>query len=941
MASAKYPNRHAGRSPSDLAYNEIPGVTTDLLIGNNSYALLTAEATQLLFAGSPNQGAIKLMIERLKSEGPQHAKIVQFANQTNLVNVGKDDPDNNVALLQEELKRSQELLGKYNARALRLQLEALLRRLEQGDNSVPDQLLRLRRSEQEDDLRNKDTDTDTVTDAIPAANLASSELSDGRDKFQDQNPAIEDSDNTLPGLNSNADPVILRQARENLVLDNTLSNINSSVEDGYTVAKDGNNANEVNNGVTFMNEFSQKITTSKNALMEFAHYTYKIGLYLQTPQQYRNMMITKSRSTQGLPKILESGGTGGNNNNAIFPDVHIENLEIESLMPNNTGGAHNAVNITFDIHEPMGFTLIPKLKRLCDANGMTGYSKQHYLLVIKFQGYDENGSEVITDDNDALTKFIPFVFTAINTTVATGGVVYRCQARPPTYNIGISQKRTTIQSQFEVLGRTLNDVFNAGGDSTSSLTQSIGVVKAMNDQQQDYLDKDTIQIKDVFEVEFLGGIGDFKVLQPGSTSKDKTRTAMGDGTSAYNTVSNQGMDKTKQKFATVAGMPMQQFIQLMVENSEYVTKQQKAYKDPKTKQIVANTEQGKFLQWFNISMETTPIEFDEKRNDYAYHIKYVISPKKIEDPKSANFQKAPFRGVHKKYTYWFTGENSEVLDYEQEINTQFYAIMSGDVPEPVKENTIDTQDESQFYNQSKGGLPGYQADGISDVGSVTNLLYSPVDFQRSEMTIFGDPDFLQQAEIFYSPGDFQPFMPDGSVNTETSEVLYEVFFRTMEDYNDGSYPKGNDFGEDNGSNPGEAILRNPNLKSKQEIEATGTQGLIYRLIRLTTYFSKGVMTQKIHGLLREFYRNEGKRNTDSGREINSKRNDDFLRHTTKSTVDTSVNSYANYTSAVTSTKVINADQDGNDALAAMRRREKLQEEKEKRKSTVFPLGGGA
>ena len=254
--------------------------------------------------------------------------------------------------------------------------------------------------------------------------------------------------------------------------------------------------------------------------------------------------------------------------------------------------------------------------------------------------------------------------------------------------------------------------------------------------------------------------------------------------------------------------------------------------------------------------------------------------------------------------------------------------MNGDVPEPEKESGPDVQDEGSGAPQNKGGQGGLQADGVSGVGEVTNLLYSPIDFAKSEMTIFGDPDFIQQSEIFYSPGNFSPFMPDKSVNMETSEVLYEIFFRTMQDYDDDT---------------GEAILQDPNLKSKQEEEATGTKGLIYRLIKLTTRFSKGVMTQNIEGLLREFSRREEKRIADRQRDaernpegVAKRRGDFFKGHTRKANVDTSANSYGQ-----TSSQVINADQEGKDAIAAMENRARRQEARQKRQGIVFPDGGGA
>ena len=623
-------------------------------------------------------------------------------------------------------------------------------------------------------------------------------------------------------------------------------------------------------GVQTAKAFSEKFDASLNPTTEFAQLTYSIGLYLQTPEQYKQLLVSQKKTTQGLKKILQSGGNNVNDG-ALFPDLFIDNLELESLLPEANTSPHNVVRMSWNIIEPLGYTFLRKLKALCLANNMPSFSKQHYLMVIDFKGFDENGAELTSKDNGRLSKYIPFVFTKITTKVATGATEYNCQALATNHEVALSSKRATIPFNVELLGQSLNDLFNSTSDvinspqrSTSQTTatspwgtteeivtpgllknsagnvqQSTGVINALNVQQKKLAKELGYTHADKYKVTFNGDIGKSKVTSDGAglTVKRSKPMSASSQKQANAILNNTSYDKTRQIYAVPAGQQIHQFIDLMVRSSDYVSKQQTKRIDPKTGKVEDNPASNKFLQWYHVGVRVLPIAWDDKRGDYAYEIEYIVSPKQILETYSPYFPKAPFRGVHKDYKYWFTGENTEVLDYEQELNTTFYVAMDGRITQPKQDFGLDKENATSkgHVNMSGSAGIGQPGDSASPAEQAADVIYSTVDFIKFNMTILGDPDYIQQNDVLYTSGDtYAPFMPDGSINYDSQEVLVGLKFRTMEDYN---------------AETGGADLQDPTFEG---LDGPETGKLVYKLIRVRSNFTDGVMTQTMEGLLREF-----------------------------------------------------------------------------------------
>ena len=638
---------------------------------------------------------------------------------------------------------------------------------------------------------------------------------------------------------------------------------------------------QLGEGVEYQQNFIKPFSPSLNPTTKYAQLTYNIGLYLATPEQYRRILGTKNKTTQGLQKILQSGGNHVSEQ-AIFPDLFIDDLELNGLMPEANGSPHNVLNMNFKIIEPMGYTFLRKLRKLCEDNGMQEFSKQHYIMVIKYKGFDENGKSVSDEMDDRLTKFIPFIFQQITSRVATGAITYDCRALALNHEAGLSAKRATIPFNVEVLGQTLNDLFNATSDATTKpgvstsqttaisssllgeqrfettvtpgiLTNSAGtpamskgIVSELNKQSEKLVKDGSYAVADKYKVTFKGGIGKHKVTASVQENHVKKRTPMS-APSAKNAnaiANNTAVDKTRQTQSIPAGQQMNQLIDILVRSSEYITKQQKIKLDQNGKQVKGNVN-AKFTQWFHIGVNATPLGWDNKRGDYAYEIEYIVSPRYQTTVHSPYFADGEFRGVQKSYSYWFTGENTEVLDYSQAINSTYYVAMDGKTEQPEQETGADKDliKPKAFINSQTSGL-GQEGNASSPAQQAADVLYSTIDFTTFEMTILGDPDYVMQSDVFYDSGDqFEPFLDDGSINYDSQEVLVGLKFRTMEDY-DGV--------------TGGAELLDPLFTDG----TNDTQSLIYKLTHVNSYFGGGKMTQTLKGVLREF----PKKTTDTGRE---------------------------------------------------------------------------
>ncbi|MEK9699859.1 MAG: hypothetical protein VW270_29035, partial [Candidatus Poseidoniales archaeon] len=103
---------------------------------------------------------------------------------------------------------------------------------------------------------------------------------------------------------------------------------------------------------------------------------------------------------------------------------------------------------------------------------------------------------------------------------------------------------------------------------------------------------------------------------------------------------------------------------------------------------------------------------------------------------------AAYRGVHKLYPYWFTGQNTEVLDFEIEVNSNFLVTIGND-------GSVDDSPQGRYPVKNSYGAPNASQQGGTrgsavPAANLSDRLYNYVDVANNKITIVGDPDWIQQ-----------------------------------------------------------------------------------------------------------------------------------------------------------------------------------------------------
>jgi len=504
----------------------------------------------------------------------------------------------------------------------------------------------------------------------------------------------------------------------------------------------------------------------------------------------------------------------------------------------------------------------------------------------------------LTDPNAVVEKFIPFLIKKIDWSVSSKLVTYDFDCAPIGQMVAGGTRRGTVpyDTQFTassvsaLLGNGLQ--YTAGtapnaspGNSTttggvfsrpdfspqavsgstaqppppkasaapsSKLVIKQGLMGAMNAYQQELVKKGIYDVADTYAIEFDGGIGDATLILPGRI-KQQDDGPMGppDPNQALDPEKNP-VDISNRNYSITAGMQLVQAIDLVIRNSSYILSQQLTVIDAKT-QIETpnpNLDLTKPMKWYEISFEATQGKYDPKRRDYAYDILFIVTPYLLQNFESRYFPLTRFRGVHKSYPYWFTGANTAVLDFTANFNSLYNLTVTGT---SAKDNIAAAQREAltssmreipkyTYMAASSESRQGEQGRALEVQANAAEYLYSPGNMGTTKMRIIGDPAWIQQGSISGGVNakefSFSPFFPDGTINFDSEQVMFEISWQRPKDYD---------------INTG---LADPyaggNNKDRLPIQST-----VYQATRVISEFRQGKFEQTIEGSLFMFPKPDG------------------------------------------------------------------------------------
>ena len=626
------------------------------------------------------------------------------------------------------------------------------------------------------------------------------------------------------------------------------------------------------------NQTDRAITAQPNILDKFASYTYSVSIYLMSPEDYQVLMNSKRRYIPPNRLLIQSAGAptrAGSNvggttigdtplsstsrgRNQYFPDdFYIDDIEIQSINPGKgTGGAHNVTELKFKVIEPNGITFLTRLNQAVRDYIVTGgasvgtsngqFGAQNYLMVIRFYGYDANGSRLTaqqinsidptridkTDANAIVEKFIPFQFSGIKFRIANKLVEYNCEAVAVPNIIGSGQGRGVIPYNVQLSATTLENLFNgnasyinaqnpdlvtrdnaqgassAPGNASAAPSPTItqGLAQALNRYQQELVTKGIYTYPDKYNVVISHPeIANSSIVPPGETDR-KSKPMSNSKQPGQRDSDRQFVQNSAKTVSIIAGTSIVQFLDQSVQRSDYIYQQQTKIKgtDNNGKEIdIPQNTGGRAFVWYTINIEAKPRGtqyFDTKRNDYAYDITYEIAPYAVNQVKSEYFPKGRFRGVQKRYAYWFTGENTSILNFEQDFNYLYYVTVNSRQASSVPLSTFNyaVAEKKVFSPNSGQSNQGIEGNINEPAANAADYLYSPGDQGQVRLSILGDPAWIAQGTLWsgirstkknYTEETdvyFDAFLADGTINYDAREVLFEIVFNTPRDYNLGT-----------------------------------------------------------------------------------------------------------------------------------------------------------
>ena len=642
-----------------------------------------------------------------------------------------------------------------------------------------------------------------------------------------------------------------------------------------------------------------------NPLGKFASYTYNISLYMITPEAYDAFVQTGRRNINALADTGQAGfdqaagayliaQSGGINNQTekrapgFEFDYYIDSLKITSYTAaSSSGGAANTTEISFIITEPYGFSFINNLKTAQDSlqaymqqkgrsqKGLENPTRQFFILGFRFTGYDANGNILVgnlgkeldptANDNGLFETFIDIAITSIKFKLTGRVVTYNVTASTLPSKEGFGTKRGLVNT-----GATIES-----GTVYEALMGNKGLIKRLNDEQQRLLDAGSIGKKDTYDIVFLSDMEErlkgASTVSPADLDKYKWAASKANKTTESNdAVAGQSAPNNNvRNIAIQGGTPIQQAITQIISQSSYLedalkvlyTTSLEPNPGKKTENEIVQNSKGN-ISWFNISSQISEAEWDDKRSDFAMKITYMIAPYETPVVMSAYANDGTtYYGPHKRYDYWYTGLNSEVIQYEQTLDTSFYnvALVPATSGEAGKGGPVDVPlVPSQRTNMPRIGRTDVGAEAQN---SYLTSLYDPKAWAEAKITILGDPDFLiQDAESidgvgavynkFYGTNGF-------TIKANGGQVFIEIDFKEAVDY-------------DNTTGVlsiNESILfwKYPEKLSKV------IKGVCYQVIKVESLFNSGKFTQVLHGRIATF----GDASTDSeaGRPNNENQTD--------------------------------------------------------------------
>ncbi len=473
-------------------------------------------------------------------------------------------------------------------------------------------------------------------------------------------------------------------------------------------------------------------------------------------------------------------------------DLYFRNVELTSVPGFNEKRRLTSVtNITMELVEPSGITLLDKIKAAAANNGFLDHLDAPYMLTIEFVGFDENGQS-IKEKSDFIKRVIPVKLITMDIDVNQGGSYYNIKAIP-----------------YNEFGFTNNFMYPRTSGSLKSTNRTfkdavVDLQNILNDQNEQEKDSKFNQYPDKYEISISEDLDPeqqlaYELLQQADMTQTNVNQAPGE----------EAFEMTFIKFSSAVGIPM------LLENLMKTHPKYGAVSFDKWSEAVSKKGSDKFdpndglstyFKYFRIRTSVEPtLDFDEIRQTNRKIIKIVVEPYYIS---AYNLATA---GIHqdrnyqtyvaKAYNYIFTGDNVDIQNLDINYKVAYYQsrlkdLEANDARTFETSNDATTEETGTPTNRTrpdnmpdhltllplksevslyKSSTDGRTGKGDNRVDAFFDAITNPqADMVVINMEILGDPAWLGQSQ----------FIPATPVNSNGSSIDNNLeFFRGGEKTN--------------------------------------------------------------------------------------------------------------------------------------------------------------
>jgi hypothetical protein len=565
----------------------------------------------------------------------------------------------------------------------------------------------------------------------------------------------------------------------------------------YATADDINSTKSTINKVDNSKQYVTNIS-DPNVLYDFASYTTLFTLSALSKKDLENTTTLLNGKPHDI--IVRSAGIGANENQDR-PEINAEikktieqndrlkgaidksrkvlsqnrDLYIKSVTMNSLPGLNekrrltSVVDITMEIIEPFGITLLERVRAAAINNNYLDHLDAPYLLTVDFKGFDEQGRVLSEKQAQTMRRVIPIKLIDMQMDVNQAGTVYTVKAIP--YNefafVNTYSEVKTAGSLYPE-GKTVADVVKALED-------------ILNQGAEDDVTSGKVGIRDKYQIsihEDLNPEKPFSTETLEQTGMFKQNQQIGDAVDTG--------DVPVEYMKIKSGDNMIKILEeIMKGHPDFTEKKYKEFRQKASRELgkaqftggaqaVLEQAQEFYFKYFKIKSSVIPDDsgFDLKRATNPKIIKFTIEPYKVHAyslsipgvSTGKNFKNFVF----KTYNYIFTGDNVDVLDLNINYRVAYFQGTLKDVQaENSRKNTVEnvrgqrTGTTTAVDNFGDGNLllksepTIFSSEGTGKTGGtpteldafLDTLTHPLADMVNIRMEILGDPAWLGQSQF--------------------------------------------------------------------------------------------------------------------------------------------------------------------------------------------------